>query len=570
MSKEGGKWARPGGFTHKIWIPDGADYDPTLPEHYLEFCASLLRFPTGFRAGQPMEWMDWQRDLIIRPTWGLRWEAGPREGLRVIRKRFFLSGRGTAKSTGAGTEGLWAPNALPPAEVDVDLYAVSAEQAALLYEIIVKIINASPALDEDYTIHHHGRRVKYECEGKRGTISVRTGDAKAELGLNPDVAFMDELLAQKNRHLYDAVATSFGKKPEGLFGMMTTPDVTVHSFARQEYQYAKRVVADRSLNPTYLPVIFEADPQDDPFDRKTWIKAAPGLGVFQDEGEYVEWAERARDNPLALQPFKVYKLALWADAGTGFINMESWADNVAKFPKKGRLKKMPCFFGLDMSTAHDMTSLCILWWDAKNDTCWTAWRHWSTEKMTAEMDEVTGGRWKIWRDDPAANLRLCEGSWIEIKEVADEVIAEAAKWKPVWVGIDTWRGSEVKRYLGEDGADLPLQTLHSGGKQMQAATERVEGMVRAGRLKHTGDLIAAWCAQNAEVSHDRDGYPKLQKMDGNRRLRIDAIAALCMATDRMLAWEREEEPEPTHRIWLPLDDEDPQPEAEPSERVLVW
>lgn len=545
---DGGRWAKPAGFSHQIWIPEGADYDPTLPDHFVGFCEAFLRFPDGHKAGLPVVWSDWQRDLIIRPTWGLRWK---RNGRRVVKTRFFLSARGTAKSSLAAAESVWAPVGLGLPNVNVFLYAVSIPQASVVFEIVENLVVGSAALDETHTVHRHSKRVEYACDDVRGAVSVRSGDAKSELGRNPDISYLDELLAQKNPELYTAIKTGYGKKPEGLFAMMTTPDLTVQSFAREEYNYAKQVMDDRALDASYLPVVFEAGKDDDPFDRKTWIKAAPNLGDFMDEEVYEQEARRAVDNPIAMHSFKVFRLALWADAGTGFINMESWRDNVAELPSAEELAVLPCVFGLDTSTAHDMTSLCMLWNDEPNECVWALWRHWSTSKMVPELNDMTFGRWNQWRKDPDVDLRIGSGNWIDVAEVAGEVEALAGRFKPIWVGVDSFRSSEIQHFLGEDGAGLPLQTLHSGAKQMQGAVEHVEGLVRAGRLKHNGDPVAEWAAQCTQVTIGVDALPRIHKMDDNRRLRIDPIAALCMAADRLLAVDRGELPEEIVRIWLP-------------------
>ena len=72
------------------------------------------------------------------------------------------------------------------------------------------------------------------------------------MGLNPSMALVDELASLRNRDLHDAVKTAFGKRPEGVLVMMTTPSLDTGKFARLEYDNAKQIAADRSLDPTYL------------------------------------------------------------------------------------------------------------------------------------------------------------------------------------------------------------------------------------------------------------------------------------------------------------------------------
>ena len=70
MSKAGGKWVKPPKFLEKIWLPDGATYDETKPDHFEAVCSDYFIFPDGHRAGQPIEWAPWQLDRIVRPIFG--------------------------------------------------------------------------------------------------------------------------------------------------------------------------------------------------------------------------------------------------------------------------------------------------------------------------------------------------------------------------------------------------------------------------------------------------------------------------------------------------------------------
>ena len=275
MSKGGGRWARPKGFRDRLWVPDGADYDSAKPDHFEAVCADYFTFPDGFRQGEPIVWAPWQLDRLIRPMLGLRWKSS---GLRVTRTVFFLAGRGNAKTTLSAAVGLYG--LLDPDELnaEVDLFSVSRETAQRMFRVIANLVRANPVLDANLNVSAHVKKVT--APGVGGELVVRSGDAEAEMGLNPSIALVDELASLKKRDLWDAVKSAFGKRPEGLLITMTTPSLETGKFARQEYDNAKQIQADRGLDPTYLPVIFESDEeQDDPFSPKTWHKANPGFAV---------------------------------------------------------------------------------------------------------------------------------------------------------------------------------------------------------------------------------------------------------------------------------------------------
>ena len=116
--------------------------------------------------------------------------------------------------------------------------------------------------------------------------------------------------------------SAFGKRPEGLLITMTTPSLDVGKFARLEYDNAKQIQADRSLDPTYLPVIYETSEKDNPFVRKTWVKANPGIeSGFLDERIIAQEAKDAQRDKTREHAFRVLRCAQWAQAGGGFLDM---------------------------------------------------------------------------------------------------------------------------------------------------------------------------------------------------------------------------------------------------------
>ena len=554
---KGGEWVRPAGFLSDLWVPEGATYDEALPTKFEKFCEQYLKFPDGFKAQEPVRWSQWQLDRITRPILGLRWETS---GRRVIRTAFFLSGRGNAKTTLASGLALFFLLGMGEPNPEVDLFAKSRPQATRMFRVVSRFVRASDHLDANCNVSQFLKQVLVPATGAE--LVVRSGDAESELGLNPSLAIVDELLSQPSRDLWDAVRTSFGKRPEGLLLSMTTPAIGPESFAEQEYQRAKQIQADRSLDPSYLPVIFEADKDDDVFSRKTWVKANPGLeDGFLDENQIRTEAEEARRDPTMLHSFKVYRCSLWPEAGHGFLNMDLWDASVQEMPDRKALAKLPAFMGIDMGTWDDLTSVCLLFWDADAEISYAVWKHWSTQPMFESLDKFTGGHWRTWTESPACELVIHRGKWVDSVEVADAVADLAAEFNILGVGLDSYRSREMMRLLGEEGYDLPIQPLNTSGKALQAATERVQKLVLAEQLAHNGDPVARWAASNAKVKYDNQLYPRVVKPDpGETRQKIDPVVALCFAADRWLFWERESQEAPLE-AWLPPGLMSPEDEA---------
>ena len=542
----GGDWVLPDGSEDPLWVPDGCRFDPAGPESFLHFCKVGLRWPTGYGAGDPVVFAQWQIDRLINPMFGVVDE----DGNLVTETVFLMSARGIGKTTLAGAVGLYGLTSMGVASPEVDVFAVSKEQAGRVFEQAARLVKGSPALAGQLAVHSYRRRIEYAAND--GSLVVRSGDADAELGHNPSMVLFDELLAQRNRRLWDAVVTSMGKRPHSMLLVLTTPATKVETFAKLEYDQAKRIENDRQLDRSYLPVIFESDPEDDPWDEATWHKACPALkSGFLDINIYRREAARAKRDPEAKHAFHVFRLAQWAQSGAGFLNMQVWDENAGPLPEAEELQKLVCFFGLDMAGTTDLASLAILWVDKETEDAYVLWRHWSTEEQFERMDGWTSGAWRTWKDDQSVSLSIQPGNWINADAVARQVIEDYDMFTPWQIGFDSFRSRDMNRLLGEEGAGLPVQFLSQTGRAMQAATERIQTMVVAGKLKHNGDKIARWAAASTEVKTDAYGYPKLVKANlQERAVRIDAIDALNMAVDRWCAWERDAEEEEESRVWV--------------------
>ena len=245
----------------------------------------------------------------------------------------------------------------------------------------------------------------------------------------------------------------------------------------------KQIQADRSLDPSYLPIIFEAEEDDDVFSRKTWVKANPGLeSGFLDENQIRTEAEDARRDPTLLHSFKVFRCALWPEAGHGFLNMTMWDKAAQDMPSKEELAKLPCFAGLDMGGWDDLTSLCLLFWDKEKEMAYAVWKHWSTQPVFEALDKFTGGHWRTWADSKDCDLVIHHQKWVDGEEVADVVADLAYEFNVLGVGVDSYRSREMLRLLGEGGHDLPIQPLNQSGKSLQAGSERVQALVGGGEF----------------------------------------------------------------------------------------
>ena len=534
----GGRWSNEG--EHRstpFWIPEGAVYDPAIPDQFNLFCYSCLTWPHDYKHGLPVEWEDWQEDEILRPALGLRWSH---TGLRVVSTAFVFGARGFGKTTLGAALSLFGLGPMGVNAPEVDVLARDREQAMRVFDYVELFLRNSEYLSEHMNFLTSKRIVESpETDGK---LTVRSGDAKAEQGLNPSLAIVDELMTHPNSQLWTAVQKSTGKRREVLIISLTTPWDDPEVFAKKEYDKAKRISKNRGILPSYLPVIFEPDPGDDIYDERTWHKGNPALkSGFSNIEKYREEAVTAKEDPVEERSFKIFRCAMWQDAGAGMFLMDKWDAAGGDLPDHVYLRSLPAYIGVDMSGTSDITSLCIVWWDAEEECAYVAWHHWCTESTRKLLDKWTERSFTRWADEESTKLEFVESNFISSETVANTVAGYCALFNVVGIGIDSFRSHELNALLGEEGARLPVMMLRTTGYSMSPALDRTRALVRNGALYHTGDPVARWMAANAEMKNDSDGNPKLVKTDlVSHRKKVDAIAALLMAIDRRLFHERKE------------------------------
>ena len=120
------------------------------------------------------------------------------------------------------------------------------------------------------------------------------------------------------------------------------------------------------------------------------------------------------------------------------------------------------------------------------------WKHWVTAVSFKNINDFTGGsfdRWIQMDNVDVSGASGCVSNWIDGRVVAEEVAEVAERFRPVWVGVDSFRSREYHKMLGQgdEGYGLNVKLLSQTGRSMQAATERVSAEVVSLRLRHNGD-----------------------------------------------------------------------------------
>lgn len=298
------RWQRPG--VHRA-------------QRVMAWCESMP-VTTGRLAGRAIRLRPFQRD-VIRSLYG-RGRKG-----RLARLGVVSTPRKNGKTgLGAllGLAHLCGPESVPHGEL------VSAandrDQASIIWRAMVSIIESVPALRERIEVQRHQRVLEDMVTGSSHRVLSAIGSTKH--GLSPTWAVYDELGQATSRSLWDALRTSTGAHEESMLLVLSTrpgsPDPG-HPMA-ELLAYGEQLDAGTLEDPDVRVLTWGAAEDDDPWDRRVWRRANPGLGSIRSLAELEAAARQARAIPSQEPPFRRFLLNQRLAGGSEYqwVRRETW------------------------------------------------------------------------------------------------------------------------------------------------------------------------------------------------------------------------------------------------------
>jgi phage terminase large subunit-like protein len=138
------------------------------------------------------------------------------------------------------------------------------------------------------------------------------------------VVIYDELHAAPNRELYDVLRTSMGARSQPLMLVISTAGYDRESILWKVYDHARKVRENPSLDPTFLPILYEAPVEADWTDEAVWKQANPALGDFRSLEDMRMLANQAKEMPGDENVFRRLYLNQWTEQAERWIQMPAW------------------------------------------------------------------------------------------------------------------------------------------------------------------------------------------------------------------------------------------------------
>jgi len=412
-------------------------------------------------------------------------------------------------------------------EIGAEVYSAAndKDQAALCFNVAAQMIRNDPDLAAACEIIDSQKRIIHRKTGS--VYRAISAEAYTKHGYNASRVIYDELHAATTRDLWDVLATSTGARAEPLVIAISTAGHDRNSILFELYQHALKVKATPALDPTFLPIIFEAPPDADWTAESTWYATNPALGDFRSLEELRAACARAQEIPAQENVFRRLYLNQWTEQASRWIALAAWDACQAPVLDPAALNGRRCYVGLDLSTTTDLTAAVAVFPDDDGGFDVLVQFFVPEERIHQRVarDRVPYDEWAR-----RGFLVTIPGPTIDYEVVRAHLNDWRERFDLRFVAFDPWNATDLVNRLEKiDG--FPCVKIRQGKASLSAPSKALEKSVLEKTLRHDGHPILRWNVSNAAVDIDNAGNIQPSKKRSTER--IDGVSALVNAIDAM-------------------------------------
>ncbi|PZP72304.1 MAG: terminase [Delftia acidovorans] len=507
--------------SYPAWVFD----DSPIPdphgkgERAVQFLKAL-RHPKSALEGRSFQLDRWQ-ERIIRKVYG---DTKP-DGTRRIKTVFALIPRGNRKTTLGAALCLLAlgPERIPGSQVVSA--AVDRDQARIALEEMKGVISAHPKLEAAFQVQDTKNRITHRKSA--AFYRAMSADAATAHGRTPVFALIDELHAWKKRDLWDAIKTGLVKTPGSLLVVTTTAGIGRENVAHDMYQYARQVATGVIDDEAFLPILFEADPEEDWRDEAVWLRVNPGLSAnppYPDIDGMRQMVREAEHRPADREMFRQLHLNIWLDgAANPEWDLAIWDEGHGEIDLEA-LRGRKAWIGVDLSKRIDLSAVvCVI--ELEDGRFAVHCMGFTPEAQIRKRAQVDGAPYSLWVEQ--GWMTACPGDIVDRLIVEDYIRDLCEKFDVQESVFDIALARELMENLEASGVPVAAfpQTLMNFAKPV----DTFEDMFLNRRLVHDSPLLR-WAVGNTVMMRDQNDNRRPAKNKSADR--IDPCVAAIMAVSR--------------------------------------
>ncbi len=499
-------------------------FDEIEAKQAVTFIEKFCKIVDGKKAGQPLILLDWQKEFVSN-LFG--WKKLS-DGYRKFNQVFLFIPRKNGKTVFSVAVSLYV--LLLDGEEFSQCYFAGAdrEQARLAFDVLKAMIDKEPKFRA--ALKPLLNSVRYPKTNS--FFKVISSDAKTKHGFNTHFALIDELHAHPNDELYQVLSTSVGARIQPIVMSITTAGSNKNHICFELYDYSKKLIEGIILDDSFLPFVFEGNPDLEIDDIENLKLANPSLGVGVSLEYLLNAAKKAKNIPTQLEAFKQLHLNLWVDSHTSFIKSYQWNECLEDFDDS-ELEGEDCFMSYDLSSNKDLTSINLLFPPTlKRKRFRTISYNFLPYDSALEKQNISAGRIFLnWAEDPKNNLFLTINKTTDFDFVLEKVEEINSKYKVKQITYDRFLSNYMNQEISKI-VDCELIEFNQNFKNFSPATKYFEGMVLEKSISHNDNKVLSWCISNVKIM--QDNHENIKPIKGKSSDKIDSAIALIMNVGQYL------------------------------------
>lgn len=466
---------------------------------FAEAFGSIGKDGIAGRAGEPLVLRTWQKELLNHLY------ARDEKGGYVARTALIGMPRKNGKSAlSSAAIALYSLIAEGVNGAEIIVAAAEKEQARIVFGECRRMVEQSELVDSVQLF-----RDSIFVPSSKSVLRVVSAEAYSKEGLNPSRVIIDELHAHRDRALFDVLSLAMGNRGNlAQLVAITTAGLRTdvsgsESVAYQLYQYGQKVASGEVVDPSFFMAWWQAPPELDYKDQKTWAVANPGFDDLVAKDDFASAVLRTPEHE-----FRTKRLNQWVNVKNAWLPAGAW-DEIK-----------------DETVALEPGDEYYLGFDG-------SWKNDSTALVAVIMPRFEGDVFRViragsWEKDFAIH----DDSWVIDKQEVANYVIEFVRANPglrEMVCDETYWQDELYQWqsAGITVVSFP-QTLNY---QVPATARLFEGIM-AKQFRHDGDPALARHIDNCILKADSKGGSRLTKDFRNPKMKIDLAVAL------MMAWQR--------------------------------
>lgn len=500
----------------------GLFWDLAAANRAIRFFPDVLRLAEGEHAGHPFVLQPWQA-FVQGSLFG--WKAA--DGFRRFRVAYIEIGKGNGKSPMAGGTGIYMMTA--DGEIGAHCFAAATtrEQASILFQDAVNMVDASPKLKARIT--QSGKRHVFNLAHIPTGSFFRpvSAEGKGLDGKRVHYAALDEIHEHPNATVVDKMRAGTKGRRQALIYEITNSGYDRHSVCWRHHEYSRQILEGVLADDGWFAYVCQLDDGDDWADPKAWIKANPNLGVSVTEKYLQEQVREAKGMPGKENIVKRLNFCIWTEQSKRWMPMDKW-DACRGDLSVPQLEELligePCYGGLDLALTRDLSAFVLLFPPSPKHSDWKAlcwfWCPLDDIKERSERDHVP---YDVWARE--GFLIATPGNRTDHDFIEKQINDLRKKYRILEVCFDPALAMQLVTHMQDAGQ--AMVEIRQGAQTLNPGVCGIERIVLGKELAHAGHPVLRWNCSNAVTKPDSNGNLKFDKEKATER--IDGMSALANA-----------------------------------------